>query len=428
MRRQVTLMLLVATGLFSTTAFSYRDITSYTLHEMLSRSEGLYLLDVREQDEFIVSHIEGAVLFPWTSGVLQERYGKLPVYEQIVVICHFGSRAVEASEFLDTVGGGKFADKVLRLEEGMNGWPYDVIEDDKALFSRQKVLAEIFVSSLCPDCYYANRYLDNSLMPKALINGNFVLIRNIMDTNYLPIPRERADFYKVYFTPTMVLNGVEEVDPLYLSTIKINSLALDSSTVLLDLQGRLSEEDGIVYSEVTVTASALMGPEEYGFFLVLTETGLDPATWEPPFYPESGDRVFNNTLRLMVTGQSGLPFTIQPGEAVIFKNEFILEDSWVADSCEVVVFVQNLETSQVLQAQSRMLSGFGSPDVLPAEIFCDFTGDGVVNVSDVVALLLYQRDKPGDPGGDFNGDGSSDIQDVIAMLLAQRDGACPEAD
>ena len=47
----------------------------------------------------------------------------------------------------------------------------------------------------------------------------------------------------------------------------------------------------------------------------------------------------------------------------------------------------------------------------------DYNGDGRVNVVDVIALLLFQRDNPGDPGGDYNGDGTPNIADAISLII-----------
>jgi len=73
-------------------------------------------------------------------------------------------------------------------------------------------------------------------------------------------------------------------------------------------------------------------------------------------------------------------------------------------------------------------------DFLPPEeegvvvrVPCDFNGDGNKNIVDVIALLIYMRDNPGDLGADFNGDEKANITDAIAMLLAMRDGTCPDA-
>jgi len=53
----------------------------------------------------------------------------------------------------------------------------------------------------------------------------------------------------------------------------------------------------------------------------------------------------------------------------------------------------------------------------PVEASLDFNGDGTLNITDVIALLLFQRDSPGDLKADFNRDGRSNISDAIALLL-----------
>ena len=58
---------------------------------------------------------------------------------------------------------------------------------------------------------------------------------------------------------------------------------------------------------------------------------------------------------------------------------------------------------------------------------CDFNGDGRIIITDVIALLLYQLDIPGDLKADFNQDGVISIADAISMLIAMRDGTCPDA-
>ena len=52
----------------------------------------------------------------------------------------------------------------------------------------------------------------------------------------------------------------------------------------------------------------------------------------------------------------------------------------------------------------------------------DYNGDGATTVSDAIALLLLQRNNPGDSSCDYNGDGSANITDVISLMLAIRNG------
>ncbi|MBN2289741.1 MAG: PQQ-binding-like beta-propeller repeat protein, partial [Candidatus Glassbacteria bacterium] len=56
---------------------------------------------------------------------------------------------------------------------------------------------------------------------------------------------------------------------------------------------------------------------------------------------------------------------------------------------------------------------------------CDFSGDGLVAIGDVIFFLLIGRDSPGDPRLDWNGDGVYDIGDAIALLKDIMGGNCP---
>lgn len=58
---------------------------------------------------------------------------------------------------------------------------------------------------------------------------------------------------------------------------------------------------------------------------------------------------------------------------------------------------------------------------------CDFNGDGVISVSDVMDLLLYQRSNPGDLKADFNRDGKTNILDAVELLWAQIEGTCTDS-
>ena len=61
------------------------------------------------------------------------------------------------------------------------------------------------------------------------------------------------------------------------------------------------------------------------------------------------------------------------------------------------------------------IRGWFRTDEPPASL--DFNGDGVLNIVDAIALLLFQRDNPGDLRADYNRDWKSDISDAIALLL-----------
>ena len=241
-------------------------------------------------------------------------------------------------------------------------------------FPRQKVLAEVFVSENCAPCMYANLYLDYELIPNLRDDSIFVTIRYRMDGSHLPVPTDRIKFYLVNTYPILYLNGIEEFYPVNLDMSDVLKAAHDSTTLFIDIQGEQAEINLPIKVKVTVNASSLFQPCSLKYFLVLTESGIDPLKrWVPPFKPYNKEKVFNDAERLMITGESGVDFTILPGQSLTFENEFLMipylekdflmNPFWIPDSCEIVAFVQNPFTRQVLQAESRMLSQLSPPPV-----------------------------------------------------------------
>ena len=85
-------------------------------------SDKTVIIDVREPDEFIKSHIENAINVPL--GKLEE---KLPTLEQykdqiLIVTCQTGARSVPACKTLTKAG----FEQVFNMQGGMQSW-----EDNK---------------------------------------------------------------------------------------------------------------------------------------------------------------------------------------------------------------------------------------------------------------------------------------------------------
>ena len=64
--------------------------------------EGGWVLDVREPDEWMCGHSPIAHSVPMSQ--LNERVGELPTDQQILVVCHSGSRSLRASDALRQAG------------------------------------------------------------------------------------------------------------------------------------------------------------------------------------------------------------------------------------------------------------------------------------------------------------------------------------
>jgi len=84
-----------------------QEITVRELKELKDKQPDIYLLDVREQDEWDMAHIEGAHLMPMSS--LEENLNDIPKDKPVYCFCHLGGRSARVVQYLRT-----------------NGWPYAV--------------------------------------------------------------------------------------------------------------------------------------------------------------------------------------------------------------------------------------------------------------------------------------------------------------
>lgn len=99
---------------YSTISAGSELITCQHLRRIVGR-QPLFLLDVREPEEFVEGHIDGAVNIPL--GALSKRVGELPRDVLIVCVCHSGRRSLEATRRLQQCGL-----HARSLDTGMVGW------------------------------------------------------------------------------------------------------------------------------------------------------------------------------------------------------------------------------------------------------------------------------------------------------------------
>lgn len=105
----------------ATSGYPVKDVLSHTVHtdvtpdeakHLMDTDNNLLILDVREPDEFLGSHLSGAINYPWNSGVLRQEYGKLSADDSVLVVCGSGNRSNLAAEFLVSVGFAKVYDMI----------------------------------------------------------------------------------------------------------------------------------------------------------------------------------------------------------------------------------------------------------------------------------------------------------------------------
>ncbi len=77
---------------------------------------GVFLLDVREPDEYAAGHIPGITLIPM--GDVAARLAELPRDKEIVVTCRSGNRSAQVADFLR----GQGFDNVHNMTGGLVAW------------------------------------------------------------------------------------------------------------------------------------------------------------------------------------------------------------------------------------------------------------------------------------------------------------------
>lgn len=92
------------------------QISVKVLQEKLKNDDHLFLLDVREDNEFEFSHIKGSKHIPLNQ--IPQRIKELDFGSETIVICHHGIRSQQAAVFLDHSG----FNQIYNLSGGIDAW------------------------------------------------------------------------------------------------------------------------------------------------------------------------------------------------------------------------------------------------------------------------------------------------------------------
>lgn len=97
-----------------------RELEPAQLSIRLARGEPLFVLDVREEWEHGIGHLEGATLLPMQR--VPAEHGALPRDKTVVVYCHHGMRSAMVADYLRAAG----FPRVLNLSGGIDRWSTEV--------------------------------------------------------------------------------------------------------------------------------------------------------------------------------------------------------------------------------------------------------------------------------------------------------------
>ena len=97
-----------------------KEISVRELKQLRDQQPELYLLDVREQSEWDIAHIEGSHLKPFST--LKENFKDIPKDQPIYCFCKMGGRSAKAIEFLKSQG----YTSLTKIKGGIQAWSEEI--------------------------------------------------------------------------------------------------------------------------------------------------------------------------------------------------------------------------------------------------------------------------------------------------------------
>lgn len=250
---------------------------------------------------------------------------------------------------------------------------------------RQKVLMEIGTGTWCQFCPGAAMGADDMIA-----NGHSVAI--MKNHNNDPFANAysnaRNSYNGVSGFPTTVFDGTlkyvggNTTTSIYSSYLPLyNQKAAIKSPAELFIYGANSGNDYSITLKVQKNANLLNS--NLVLHLVLTESNI-AYTW-------FNQNQVNFVNRLMVPGANGTAINLTglPNGDYYYNLNFTKDAAWVASNCELVAFIQDNSTKEVLQAQKIALTDLIDLPAQPENVTIQLIGNNIVLNWDAVTQTIH---------------------------------------
>jgi|GEM_PF-1398447 len=225
--------------------------------------------------------------------------------------------------------------------------------------TQRTVLGELFTNWDNAGCLPANEELDGF----APLHPNLALIRyhtwwpGATDPFYLENTTEntvRTDYYQPgsksvprFFADGLVDGGSEYWT--WENLVMVRELV--ASPLAMSVDGSYDPGTRSGSTHVRIEVIDLMGPYDPTLHFVITESNI-------PLSAPNGQTVFHQVMRDMLPDAYGETVVLtDPSQVLERYRLFTLGGSWVVDNCEMIVFIQDELTKEVLQAAKWRMSG-----------------------------------------------------------------------
>ncbi len=215
------------------------------------------------------------------------------------------------------------------------------------------VLLEDFANVSCVPCVTSNQIIES--LQNGTYKNKMVVVK--FPTNF-PSPNDpfylansalcdsRMNFYNIIFAPTLIVDGT--LRPGATDSVKIKQ-DLDqriSVTASFNIDVATSIQDSSFIVNVNLQPVSLTGLYLDNLVLYTVITENDVEFDEAP--GANGEKVFYNVLRKALPSDEAISFTALSDTTYNWQTDLL--SNWNSSKLHVVVFVQNTQTKEVLQA------------------------------------------------------------------------------
>lgn len=214
------------------------------------------------------------------------------------------------------------------------------------------VLAEFFTFARCVYCPYAEHALDSLLNE---YRDSLAVIayhrRALGDTLSPPYVVVRESLYSIQTSPIVVFDGLHKIQtekpeddyPVYKNCI----ISERSRKTNLRLRLESTLEGNLASLKIHIIAIDSIKPSDYRLFIVITEDSV--------YFKQTGapDSIFYFVMRKMIPDEQGIEINLVYPDSIIEERDFLIQSNWNINKVGIVVFIQDMETKEVMQAITK---------------------------------------------------------------------------
>ena len=223
---------------------------------------------------------------------------------------------------------------------------------------RDMVVVELGTATWCSACPYAAEAADSIVK-----NGyNLAVIEHHTDDDYSSIATDNRtiDYYAMIGFPTAYFDGVDKqlgAGPYFYSNYFNHYYQRSIKKVGLGISIEKKSRENDYQAKVTITKLAPAFNKEIVVHFVVTESHI-PEQWQD-------EEELNYVTRLMLPNENGSPIDIINNDEIILDYLVEPEENWNIDEMEVVAFIQDNATHEILNATKMRYSDLSGINSFP---------------------------------------------------------------